>query len=988
MKWRIIETFNTGIGVTAIILVGLQSIFMLGIARSSNTYVLVSHISEVKEKLNLLISSLKDLETAERGYLLTNEARYLELYNSALPEIIPRLEEIKKLTSDNPVQIASLNILQPLIEKKLVLIAELIKSGQSSPNTLAILQKDLNKSKLIMDEIRLIITQIIKREQVLFQQSIVYTNRASQTLILMSCLGVLIDLFVLAIVYFTIRNEMSRYYHNEKALNQHTVELLAIATDAVITKDDFLARMSHDIRTPLSAIIGLNYLALQTKLNNQQRDYLQKIQKSGKYLLQLINDILDFSKLEAGMLEIEKIYFQLDESLSSIASVSEFLAQEKGLKLGVHIAPDVPHGLIGSPKRLEQILMNLIGNAIKFTEAGEVNVSIKCESGTQNQVTLLISVQDTGIGLAESQIDQLFKAFKQGEQSIERKYGGSGLGLAICKHLVKMMGGEIWVESEVGNGSCFKFTVICDRAQIAGGKEVLSLMGLAALRVLVVDDNQETRLGVKDMLFSLGFDSTTVASGELAIAELVRASYVGTAYNLAILDWILQDGMDGIETAKFIQNDVRIVEKPKMIMLTAYSQAYMQKDRIGSGFAVVLEKPLNRSTLFDAIVRVCGHIIDKTLYISASKIAPVRLEWLKGKKILLVEDNEINQQIAFELLTANGLVVEIANNGIEAIAWIHKHVFDCILMDVQMPEMNGLEATRQIRLTAMKECNEYLLNLPIIAMTANVLDGDRKISLEAGMNDYITKPIDPDIMFRTLLHWIPPTIIKENALANDRLIVATENTKQDFPAMPSIDIKAGLHYIGGKHNSYRKLLLMFRHNNLNVGESICSALTHGEKETALRLVHTIKGVAGSIGAISLQQATACLEVVIRADNTFAIELERFTNCLNEVINAIACLEKPLDIPPTPTDQTTIDSEIVNSLITRMVDFLEVDMIAAIDCLATLKTHLNGKYSDYMQSLDKAMETFNTDDAQNILQQLENSLKNIKNLVWKFLCLTL
>jgi two-component system sensor histidine kinase/response regulator len=590
---------------------------------------------------------------------------------------MPRLEGIKKLTFDSPEQRESLNTLQPLIEKKLALIAELIKSGESNPSTLALLQEDLKKSKLIMDEIRSIIIQIIKREQILFQQSVIDTNSAGQSLIFMSYLGVLIDLLVLGVLYFTISNEISRFYRSEKALNQHTAELLAIATKAVITKDDFLARMSHDIRTPLSAIIGLNYLALQTNLSDRQRDYLQKIQKSGRYLLQLINDILDFSKLEAGMLEIEKIYFQLDESLASIATVSEFLAHEKGLKLDVHIDPDVPHALIGAPKRLEQILMNLIGNAIKFTEAGEVDVSIKCQSGTQNQVTLLVTVQDTGIGLAELQIEQLFKAFKQGDRSTERKYGGSGLGLAICKHLVKLMGGEIWVESEVGKGSCFKFTVVCDRAQIAGGKEMLSLMGLADLRVLVVDDNQETRLGLSDMLVSLGFDSTTVATGELAIAELVRATSIGTAYHLAILDWILQDGMDGIQTAEFIQNDVRIVEKPKLIALTAYSQDFIQKDRTGAGFAIVLEKPLNRSTLFDTIVRVCGHITDRSLYISSSQIAPAKLEWLKGKQILLVEDNEINQQIAFELLTANGLVVEVANNGLEAIAWIRKHTFDC-----------------------------------------------------------------------------------------------------------------------------------------------------------------------------------------------------------------------------------------------------------------------------------------------------------------------
>jgi len=292
-----------------------------------------------------------------------------------------------------------------------------------------------------------------------------------------------------------------------------------------------------------------------------------------------------------------------------------------------------------------------------------------------------------------------------------------------------------------------------------------------------------------------------------------------------------------------------------------------------------------------------------------------------------------------------------------------------------MPKMNGLEATREIRRIAMKERKEHLLNLPIIAMTANVLDGDREISLEAGMNAYITKPIDPDILFNTLLHWIPPKIIEENALANHKSIVVTGDTRQNFPAMPGIDVKAGLHCIGGKYDSYRKLLLMFRTNNSNVDESLRSALALGEMEKALRLLHTIKGVSGSIGAIALQQATTCLEVVIKTSEPFTMELERFTNCLHEVINAIACLEKPPD--KTLINKTTIDpeidTEIVNSIIARMIDLLEVDMIAAIDCLATLKNHLYGNYSDSMQSLDMAMESFNTDDAQNILQQLERSL---------------
>jgi signal transduction histidine kinase/CheY-like chemotaxis protein/ABC-type amino acid transport substrate-binding protein len=520
-----------------------------------------------------------------------------------------------------------------------------------------------------------------------------------------------------------------------------------IAEDSAKAKSEFLANMSHEIRTPMNAIVGLTQLTLQTALSDVQRDYLEKTSAAAKSLLGIINDILDFTKIEAGKLSMERIEFQLEEVIDGILNVQLVRANEKSLEILLSVGPDTPTCLEGDPLRLGQILNNLMSNAVKFTEQGRVTLSIDALQESQGQAILKFRIQDTGIGLSDEQIRKLFTAFNQADSSVTRRFGGTGLGLAISKRLVEMMGGKIWCEGTPGQGSSFYFTAMFG---VADQKRRYATLqeDLRNLTALAVDDYEPALTVIRDELISLGLNVYTASGGRRALEIIEESLNAPPAVDVVILDWQMPD-WDGIETARRIREAVPADRRPAMIIATAHDREEIIPVAAEAGIRMVVPKPVVASSLLAAI--------NDSLALKASAprkarrrkaMDASRVAHLKGSLILLAEDNEVNQLVAKKLLTNAGFEVEIANNGREAFEKVQTRRYALVLMDIQMPEMDGLTATRAIRALPGYE------TLPIVAMTAHAMSGDRDLSLAAGMNDHITKPINLDALFAALNKWI------------------------------------------------------------------------------------------------------------------------------------------------------------------------------------------------------------------------------------------
>ena len=527
-----------------------------------------------------------------------------------------------------------------------------------------------------------------------------------------------------------------------------------VAEAANQAKSAFLANMSHEIRTPMNAILGMTSLALRDSLEPRQRNYLQKAHASAELLLQILNDILDFAKIEAGRVEVESIPFLLDDVLNNIVSILSVKTEAAGLELLLALPPKLPSALVGDPWRLGQVLLNLANNAVKFTERGEVIVAIRLVGQGAQSVSLRFEVRDTGIGMSPEEQQRLFQPFSQADASISRRYGGTGLGLAISRNLVQLMGGELQVNSAPGAGSRFYFTLPF-RLQ-AGVAAATGRSGTAALRggrVLVVDDNAAARVVLAEMCADLGFQVDVAVDGNQALHLVTVADTQDIPYRLVLLDWKMP-GMDGVGCARALgERQLHRHPAPVILMVTAYSldEATKRLSEQQVTVGALLNKPVTPSTLLDACTTVLGKLAPAPLSPArpSGQTADLgRPSGLEGARILVVEDNEINAELAVDLLTDAGVRVSVARNGKEALDSLAVGHFDAVLMDCQMPVMDGYTATRALR----KE--KGLQDLPVIAMTANAMIGDREAALAAGMNDHITKPIVIDEMLATLARWL------------------------------------------------------------------------------------------------------------------------------------------------------------------------------------------------------------------------------------------
>ncbi len=742
------------------------------------------------------------------------------------------------------------------------------------------------------------------------------------------------------------------------------------AEAATRAKSNFLANMSHEIRTPMNAVLGMLYLALKTNLSSVQQNYLSKAQSAANSLLGIINDILDISKIEAGKLEFEAIEFRLDSVLEQLTDTINLQAKRKGVEFLIRHDTGIPHSLIGDPLRLRQVLLNLCNNAFKFTEQGEVELAFQCLRVSGTDITLQISVRDTGIGMAPEVQSKLFHKFTQADESSTRRYGGTGLGLAISKHLVELMGGRIWVEeSQLGNGTTMCCTVqlqISPQTQIHQRK-LIEQAGplLKGIRALIVDDNEVSRQIFSEMLGSFELDVSISANGMEALKQLEQSA--DKPFDIMLMDWRMP-GMNGDQVIRQIHASA-IQPQPKIIMVTAYGREDVMNLADQAGVDSFLIKPVSPSMLLDTILSALGHgRILGSREKNHDKDAPAVIPNFAGTRLLLAEDNDINREFAVGLLHSMNIAVDEAVDGEAAVAMVQQHTYDGVLMDIQMPVLDGLEATRHIRALAQQQGGEYFTKLPIIAMTAMAMAKDAEKCQQAGMNDFVTKPVSPERLTATLTKWLPissQTIAKKPTVTSDGA---------DMLALKSINAEQGMHRIGGRAEDYRKQLIRFRAHYFDAVDELQRLIREEGIASGEAYCHALKGVFGNLGANELFTcATELDDLLKRGRMPEPEQFEYLRQLLQQAMHEIDGL--PVAAVTKPAAAAVLSHDALLSKLETLSSLLNNDVGAAQQIHIELCAGVIGtKAEQAVQEITAKLEAFEIDDTLALIKTLRSKLE--------------